>query len=186
MLVEGPVDPNKLEGEESSHHQENKKDSAKEKKRKGNRMGGGTPSFAMNSRDPNNINSHIQIQWDDIIAEPEGLRTPDACWNCANRCYDRTEECCYVFLVIIFAPFIAFANGCQFACLAFNQVWCVGPCLRCWKINCATIRKYWETCLVALCSPVAEMCGLIFSKAYVRYQRLPDGSATQSSDYFNV
>nr|XP_053640479.1 uncharacterized protein LOC128694399 [Cherax quadricarinatus] len=58
--VYGPVDPNKLEGEESSHHQENKKDSAKEKKRKGNRMGGGTPSFAMNSRDPNNINSHIQ------------------------------------------------------------------------------------------------------------------------------
>lgn len=186
MLVEGPVDGNKLEGEEPSQHEEHRKDSASEKKSKGSRMGGETSPFAMDNRDPNNLNPHIQILWDDIIGEAEGLRTPDACWNCSIRCYDGTRRCCYVLLVVLFAPFIAFCNGCQFACLAFNQVWCVGPCLRCWKINFATIKKFWEACLYAVCSPWYEVCGLVFSKAYVKYQRVPDGPAPDTNNYFNV
>lgn len=181
-----PVDPNKLEGEETSAGQEDsKKDSAKEKRSKGSRMGGGSP-FAMDNRDPNNLNPHIQIQWDDIIGEAEGLRSPDCCWRCTSRCYERTQEICYVLLVVLFSPFIAFCNGCNFACLAFNQVWCVGPCFRSWKINCATIKKFWEACLIAVCGPIVEICGLVFSKAYVRYQRVPDGIPPTNSTYFNV
>lgn len=61
-----------------------------------------------------------QVLWDDIVGEPEGLRTPDGCWNCSIKCYDGTRRCCYVLLVVLFAPFIACCNGCQFACLAFN------------------------------------------------------------------
>ncbi|XP_045137817.1 caveolin-3-like isoform X2 [Portunus trituberculatus] len=153
---------------------------------KGSRMGGETSPFAMDNRDPNNLNPHIQILWDDIIGEPEGLRTPEGCWNCSQSCYNKTRRCCYVFLVVLLAPFVAFCNGCQFACLAFNQVWCVGPCLRCVKINYATVKKFWEACLYAICSPLAEVCGMYFSKIHVRYQRVPDGNVVDSSGYFNV
>ncbi|XP_068201850.1 caveolin-3-like [Palaemon carinicauda] len=184
MLVEGPVDPNKLEGEDS---QEIRKDSAKEKSAKGARMGGETSPFAMDNRDPNNLNPHIQILWDDIIGEAEGLRTPDKCWNCSISCYDGTRRCCYVFLVVLCAPLIAFCNGCQFACLAFNQVWCVGPCLRLWKINMATLKKFWEAWLYAVCMPMFETCGMCCAKANVKYQKVPDAvSAETSADYFNV
>ena len=62
----------------------------------------------------------LQVMWDDIVGEPEGLRTPDTCWDCSIKCYDGSRRCCYVFLVVIFAPIIACLNGCQFACLAFN------------------------------------------------------------------
>ncbi|XP_064109849.1 caveolin-3-like isoform X2 [Macrobrachium nipponense] len=203
--IYGPVDPNKLEGDDS---QEIRKDSAKEKSAKGTRMGGETSPFAMDNRDPNNLNPHIQvvvvaptpmvrhtrsphtlmsILWDDIIGEAEGLRTPEKCWNCSISCYDGTRRCCYVFLVILCAPLIAFCNGCQFACLAFNHVWCVGPCLRMWKINMATLKKFWEAWLYAVCLPMFETCGMCCAKASVKYQKLPDAmTAETSSDYFNV
>ncbi|XP_050687037.1 caveolin-3-like isoform X2 [Eriocheir sinensis] len=197
MLVEGPLEANKLEGEVGSTPPEASSappGSADAKARrvgsKGSgilgRMGGEASPFAMDNRDPNNLNPHIQVLWDDIIGEPEGLRTPDGCWNCSQSCYDGTRRCCYVFLVVLLAPFIAFCNGCQFACLAFNQVWCAGPCLRCVKINWATLKKFWEACLFAICSPMAEVCGMYFSKIYVRYQRVPDGNPPDSSNYFNV
>ncbi|XP_076028868.1 caveolin-3-like isoform X2 [Oratosquilla oratoria] len=149
-------------------------------------MGGETSPFAMDNRDPNNLNPQIQIMWDDIIGEPEGLRTPDKCWDCSMSCYDGTRRCCYVLLVVLFAPIIAFCNGCQFACLAFNQVWCVGPCLRIFKINCATIQKFWRTCLAAICVPVAEVYGLLCSKIKVRYQRVPDAIDTEEMDFLTV
>uniref|UniRef100_A0A0P4WCH2 Caveolin n=1 Tax=Scylla olivacea TaxID=85551 RepID=A0A0P4WCH2_SCYOL len=191
----GPVETNKQEGESAqpatpssapSGSADSRRDAKARKNLKGSRMGGETSPFAMDNRDPNNLNPHIQILWDDIIGEPEGLRTPDGCWNCSQTCYDGTRRCCYVFLVVLLAPFVAFCNGCQFACLAFNQVWCAGPCLRCVKINYATIKKFWEACLYAICSPVAEVCGMYFSKVHVRYQRVPDGSVVDSAGYFNV
>ncbi|XP_069991264.1 caveolin-1 isoform X2 [Penaeus vannamei] len=184
--IYGPVDPNKLEADDADLQEEHRKDSAQEKKSKGSRMGGAASPFAMDNRDPNNLNPHIQVLWDDIVGEPEGLRTPDGCWNCSIKCYDGTRRCCYVLLVVLFAPFIACCNGCQFACLAFNQVWCVGPCLRLWKINMATVKRFWETWLLAVCSPICDVCGICFSKAKVRYQKLPDSNDQEPIDYFTV
>jgi hypothetical protein len=57
----------------------------------------------------------------------------------------------------------------------FQHIWCMGPCLRTWKINCAFFRNCCTVCMVATCGPCAETCGLYFSKVKVRYQRLPDG-----------
>ena len=56
----------------------------------------------------------------------------------------------------------------------FQHIWCMGPCLRTWKINCAFFRACCTIFLVACCGPCAEVCGLYFSKIKVRYQRLPD------------
>lgn len=67
-----------------------------------------------------------------------------------------------------------------------QQVWCVGPCLRLWKINMATVKRFWETWLLAVCSPICDVCGICFSKAKVRYQKLPDSNDQEPIDYFTV
>ena len=52
-------------------------------------------------RDPNRINPHLQVKnccvhhrnltnqvmWDDLIGEPEGVRSPDCTWNCSKTCF---------------------------------------------------------------------------------------------------
>jgi hypothetical protein len=58
--------------------------------------------------------------WDDVIGEPEGLRSPACAWNCSYKCFRGTKNCCYLLLVSVFAPCLAFCSAINFACLAFQ------------------------------------------------------------------
>ena len=58
--------------------------------------------------------------WDDIIGEPEGLRSIDCAWNCSYKCFKGTRNCCYILLTVLFAPCLAFCSAINFACLAFQ------------------------------------------------------------------
>merc|ERR1719336_2883557 len=91
----------------------------------------GAPSNGLDlaQRDPNNLNEHLQVMWDDVFGEPEGVRSADCAWQCSHKCFHGTRSCCYLSLTTIFAP-----------CLAFQHIWCLGPCLRTWKINCSFFR----------------------------------------------
>ena len=62
----------------------------------------------------------------------------------------------------------------------------MGPCLRTWKINCAFYRACNTVTLLACCGPMAEVCGLYFSKIKVRYQRLPDAASEEEKDMMCV
>ena len=62
----------------------------------------------------------LQVMWDDIIGEPEGLRSIDCAWNCSYKCFKGTKNCCYILLTILFAPCFAFCSALNFACLAFQ------------------------------------------------------------------
>merc|ERR1712154_570267 len=96
--------------------------------------------FDMDNRDPNNLNEHLQVMWDDIIGEPEGIKSTQCAWNCSYKCFRGTTRCCYFLLTTLFAPCLAFCSAINFASLAFQHIWCMGPCLRTWKINCAFFR----------------------------------------------
>ncbi|XP_061708301.1 caveolin-3-like isoform X1 [Cydia pomonella] len=75
---------------------------------------------ALEDRDPNNLNTHVQIVWDDIIGEPEGARSPECAWRLSNACFKHTRNWCYTILAVLIAPPCALILGCGFACLAFE------------------------------------------------------------------
>ena len=52
----------------------------------------------------------------------------------------------------------------QFLICPRQHIWCLGPCLRTWKINCSFVRACCTVCMAAGCGPCAETCGLYFSK----------------------
>nr|CAH0100985.1 unnamed protein product [Daphnia galeata] len=131
-------------------------------------------SFDMDLRDPNNLNNHLQVQWSDVIGEPESIRSNDCIWNCSYKCYRGTKNCCYQSVTLLFAPLLAFCMGIQFACLAFQHIWCYVPCIRCLKINCSVVRDVTTIILQALCAPWIETCGHCLSRVKVRYQRISD------------
>ena len=58
--------------------------------------------------------------WDDIVGEPEGLRSTTCAWNCSYKCFCGTKNCCYILLTTLFAPCLAFCSAINFACLAFQ------------------------------------------------------------------
>ncbi|XP_053611087.1 caveolin-3-like isoform X2 [Plodia interpunctella] len=79
---------------------------------------------ALEDRDPNNLNQHVQIVWDDIIGEPEGARSPECAWRLSTACFQYARNWCYTLLAVIIAPPCALCLGCGFACLAFETGQC--------------------------------------------------------------
>ncbi|KAK0079801.1 hypothetical protein PV325_000810 [Microctonus aethiopoides] len=126
-------------------------------------------------RDPNNLNQHLQVMWDDVIGEPEGIRSPECAWRLSGHCFRLSRGCCYIFLSILVAPFVALLLGFTFACLSFQHIWCIAPCLRVWKITCAATRTFFTACAHALVRPCTESLGYVFQHIRISSQRLPDG-----------
>jgi hypothetical protein len=58
--------------------------------------------------------------WDDVIGEPEGIRSPECAWRLSGHCFRLSRGCCYVLLSVLVAPFLALCLGFTFACLAFQ------------------------------------------------------------------
>ncbi|XP_012278879.1 caveolin-3-like [Orussus abietinus] len=129
----------------------------------------------LEDRDPNNLNRHLQTMWSDIIGEPESIRSPECAWRLSSHCFRLSRGCCYVFLSVLVAPVAALCLGVTFACLAFQQIWCVAPCLRVWKITCAATRDFFSAFTQALVRPCADSIGYLFNNIRVSNQRLPDG-----------
>ena len=61
-----------------------------------------------------------QVMWDDIIGEPEGIKSTQCAWNCSYKCFRGTNRCCYILLTTLFGPCLAFCSAINFACLAFQ------------------------------------------------------------------
>ena len=51
-------------------------------------MGNG---FDLSQRDPNNLNEHLQVMWDDVFGEPEGVRSTDCAWSSSYKCFHGTR-----------------------------------------------------------------------------------------------
>jgi len=62
--------------------------------------------------------------WDDVIGEPEGIRSPECAWRLSGHCFRLSRGCCYVLLSVLVAPFLALCLGFTFACLAFQVSRC--------------------------------------------------------------
>ena len=71
----------------------------------------------------NAIFFNLQVMWDDVIGEPEGLRSIPCAWNCSYKCFRGTRNCCYILLTTLFGPCLAFCSAINFACLAFQVNW---------------------------------------------------------------
>ena len=66
------------------------------------------------------ITMYTQVMWDDVIGEPEGIRSPECAWRLSGHCFRLSRSCCYVFLSVLIAPLLALCFGFTFACLAFQ------------------------------------------------------------------
>ena len=60
------------------------------------------------------------MTWEDIVGEPDGIRSPECAWRLSGQCFRLSRGCCYIFLSVLVAPLVALCMGLTFACLAFG------------------------------------------------------------------
>ena len=101
----------------------------------------------MVNRDPNNMNIHVQVMFDDVLGEPEGAHSVDCVWKNAHSCFNCGLSCCYKVVTFIFGLPLALLWGCAFAMISFYEVWLMTPTIRAFNIVLSNVRKLFMTCL---------------------------------------
>ena len=118
-------------------------------------------------RDNLYYNTFMQVAFEDVIAEPDGVHSFDMVWDCSFKCFECAKNCSYKLASALCGCCIAFYWGCEFGCLAFNCIWCTSPALRQYSIICGTLQKYCGITINCCCAPFFEVCGLWFSRITV-------------------
>ncbi|KAL4226693.1 Caveolin-1 [Mactra antiquata] len=121
----------------------------------------------MINRDPNEINSHVKVGFEDVIAEPDEAHSFEVCWKFSYCCFSCWKACCYKLVTFFCACCISANLGCDFACIALQHVWCCTPCLRFCSIQCNPWQKCWGMCCNCILGPVCEACGRCFTNIKV-------------------
>lgn len=83
----------------------------------------------------------FQVEFDDVLAEPEGARSADCVWRNTYKCFNCGRNLCYKILTFLCGICLGLFWGCVFACVSFKAIWCCGPYLRCLHIILHPIRK---------------------------------------------
>ncbi|XP_058799286.1 caveolin-3-like [Phymastichus coffea] len=128
----------------------------------------------LENRDPRHLNQHLQVIWEEVIGEPGGIRSPECAWCLSIQCFRISRGCCYTLLSIFVAPLFALCLGLSFACLAFEHIWCIAPCLRIWRINCFAAKNFWNSFVQTVVHPCTESCGYLFYNIRILNQKLPN------------
>jgi len=84
----------------------------------------------------------LQVQFDELFAEPEGSHSIDAVWRASHMVFTGTKHWCYRILSAIFAVPCAFCCGLHFACLTCDHIWTVQPSLKSCSINIYLLRSF--------------------------------------------
>ncbi|XP_041378554.1 caveolin-1-like [Gigantopelta aegis] len=121
----------------------------------------------MVNRDPNALNEHVKVMFEDVIGEPEGAHSADCVWRNSYKCFTCTKNCCYLLLTFLCAIPLSFCWGCEFAAITFEHVWQISPCLRVCMINLGCAQKFFGSLVNCCLAPVCEAVGMMFSNVRV-------------------
>lgn len=122
----------------------------------------------MENRDANDLNSHVKVHFEEVLGEPEGIRSIDGVWRVSHMCFNGTLNCCYKVLSVLCGVPMACMWGCEFACLACYHIWCMTPMIRYVTIHLTNYRRLLNLILDSCYGPWCETCGLVFSKIAVK------------------
>merc|ERR1712121_545785 len=114
------------------------------------------------NRDPNNVNDHLKVTFEDIIAEPEGAHSIDCVWKGSYICFNCCKNCYYKCFTFWFGICIAMEWGIDFALIAVEHIWCATPLFKMCEIDCGCCKKMYGLCVHCCLDPCCEACGMLF------------------------
>ncbi|XP_040891012.1 caveolin-3-like [Toxotes jaculatrix] len=97
-----------------------------------------------------------QVNFEDVIAEPAGLHSPNRVWKASYSTFTVSMYLCYCCMTSILSVPLSLIWGLLFACMSFCHIWTFVPCIKCLsRCHMLVIRKF--------TSPVFEALGKIYS-----------------------
>uniref|UniRef100_A0AC11AQB2 Caveolin 1 n=1 Tax=Ovis aries TaxID=9940 RepID=A0AC11AQB2_SHEEP len=112
-----------------------------------------------------------QIDFEDVIAEPEGTHSFDGIWKASFTTFTVTKYWFYRLLSALFGIPMALIWGIYFAILSFLHIWAVVPCIKSFLIEIQCISRVYSIYVHTFCDPLFEAIGKIFSNIRINMQK---------------
>ncbi|XP_036038140.1 caveolin-3 [Onychomys torridus] len=124
------------------------------------------------NRDPKNINEDIvKVDFEDVIAEPEGTYSFDGVWKVSYTTFTVSKYWCYRLLSTLLGVPLALIWGFLFACISFCHIWAVVPCIKSYLIEIQCISHIYSLCIRTFCNPLFLALGQVCSNIKVALRR---------------
>jgi len=132
-----------------------------------------TTHLDLKERDDKNINTEIDLGFDDVLAEPDTAQGFDAVWKLAYVVFTQTKLWLYRLFAAVVAIPAAIFWGVVFSFVTVFYVWCCSPALRLFEFGIYCFRRVWNGLIHATVEPVTGALGAVFSRVKVDQNRLP-------------
>ena len=129
------------------------------------------------SREPAHVQSCLplllftQVFFQDVFAEPDGSHSIDGVWQASFTTFVATKYWCYRIITALCGIPTAILCGIYFACLSFDYIWCIMPCLKAYTIELQCLGKLFSLCVRTFFDPFFESVGRIFGGVRVEHKR---------------
>ncbi|XP_060691217.1 caveolin-3-like isoform X1 [Hemiscyllium ocellatum] len=131
-----------------------------------------TKEIDLVNRDPKQINEDVvKIDFEDVIAEPEGIHSLDGVWKFSVTTFTVSKYWCYRILSALCGVPLSVCWGLYFACLSFCHIWTIVPCLKSFVIEMQCFSRLYSLCIHTFCDPFYEALGKLFSNIRVTLQK---------------
>ncbi|GAB6022543.1 hypothetical protein CHUAL_006649 [Chamberlinius hualienensis] len=119
-------------------------------------------------RDEKHNNDDVNIQFEDIICEPDSSHSFDGVWRLTYIIFSTTKLWCYRLLAALVALPCAIFCGFNFALLTCFHVWGVTPAMRIFQINIRFLQRFWSLFFRAIFDPIFQSIGMLCSNINIR------------------
>merc|ERR1712177_140941 len=119
----------------------------------------------LGARDSQGINVEIDLDFDDVIAEPKAAHGFDPIWRLSFILFSQTKLWTYRILAALLAAPLSILWGLLFSLLSVFYVWIIRPVMRIVETLLAIFRRFWVVLLNATLAPVCDAVGGIFKAA---------------------
>merc|ERR1711910_50049 len=162
----GEETPEKEVVEMELEEKEEKKDESTEKKEPGpSCIDTLSSGLDLGARDSQGINVEIDLDFDDVIAEPKAAHGFDPIWRLSFILFSQTKLWTYRILAALLAAPLSILWGLLFSLLSVLYVWIIRPVMRIVETLLAIFRRFWVVLLNATLAPVCDAVGGIFKAA---------------------
>merc|ERR1712080_382558 len=158
--------PEKEVVEMELEEKEEKKDESTEKKEPGpSCIDTLSSGLDLGARDSQGINVEIDLDFDDVIAEPKAAHGFDPIWRLSFILFSQTKLWTYRVLAAILAAPLSILWGLLFSILSVLYVWIIRPVMRIVETLLAIFRRFWVVLLNATIAPLCDAVGGVFRSA---------------------
>lgn len=122
-------------------------------------------------RDEKHINDHVNIYFEDVIAEADSLHGFEFIWRVTYLIFTSSRSWFYGLITAVLAPFLAIFWALIFAIFSAAMVWILMPLFKLFEITIHYAHKYWNAVVRCLLDPVFAAAGLLFGNIRTRSEQ---------------